>query len=256
MRCKRGQKKGQLTIFIIIAIVIISAILIYLFYPKIKISLEITPKSPSEFIQGCMENEIKNAVEKISSQGRSLQPGHYIMNKGDKVEFLCYTDEYYKTCVMQQPMLKSRVESEVENAIKDKVKDCFGSLKESYEKKGYNTELKEGITKVELIPKQIVSTFDYSLILTKEGTEKYEAFKIILNNNLYELIQMANSILNWEATYGKVETTLYMNYYRWLKIEYDLKSDGTTIYILTNRDKGNKFQFASRSVVWPPGYGV
>ena len=67
---------------------------------------------------------------------------------------------------------------------------------------------------------------------------------------------MANSILNWEATYGKVETTLYMNYYRWLKIEYDLKSDGTTIYILTNRDKGNKFQFASRSVVWPPGYGV
>lgn len=251
------NKHGQLTIFIIIAIVIVVfGILIYAFYPQIKTTLGVESKNPSEFIQTCMEEEIKNSVEKLSLQGGSMNPENYILYQNDKIEYLCYTGEYYKTCVMQQPMLKEHIESEIKEDIKDKVKDCFDSMKESYEKRGYNTNLKQGETNVELLPKKIAVSFDSSLTLTKENSEKYDSFKTAINNNLYELVGITSSILNWEAHYGDAETTIYMNYYHNLKVEKKKQSDGSTIYILTERDTGNKFQFASRSVAWPAGYGA
>ncbi len=251
------NKKGQVTIFIIIAVVVVVlGILIYMFYPEIKAGLGLEPKNPSAFIQSCIEEEIKIGVEKLSLQGGSLAPEHYIIYNNEKIEYLCYTNEYYKTCVMQQPMLKEHIESEIESEIKGEVKECFDSMKESYQKKGYSVNLKQGGTNIELLPKRIVATFNYSLILTKEGTEKYEPFRVVLNNNLYELVSIANSILEWETTYGDAETTVYMNYYHDLKVEKKKQSDGTTIYILTDRNNENKFQFASRSVAWPPGYGA
>jgi hypothetical protein len=170
---------------------------------------------------------------------------------------LCYTNEYYKTCVMQQPMLKDHIESEIKNEIKGQVTACFNSMRESYQKKGYDVAMKEGGTTIELLPERIASTFNYSLTLTKgEDTQKYNSFSVVLNNNLYELISIANSILNWEASYGDAETTTYMNYYRDLKVEKKKQEDGTKIYILTDRNTEDKFQFATRSVAWPPGYGI
>lgn len=251
------NKSGQVTIFIIIAVVIVVfGILIYMFYPQIKTTLGFEEKNPSAFIQTCIEEEIENAVEKLSLQGGSLNPEHYIMYMNNKIEYLCYTGEYYKTCVMQQPMLKEHIEYEIANEIKNEVKDCFDSMKESYEKKGYGVNLKQGETKIELLPKKIVATFDSPLTLTKEDSKTYDSFRAAVNNNLYELVSISNSILNWEAHYGDAETTIYMDYYHDLKVEKKKQSDGSTIYILTERDTGNKFQFASRSVAWPPGYGA
>lgn len=249
------NKRGQVTIFIIVAVlIVVFGILIYIFYPNIRTTLEVESKNPSEFIQSCMEEEIEDIVEELSMQGGSLVPENYILYNDYKIEYLCYTEEYYLTCVMQQPMLKQHIEDEIKNEIKEEVDACFDSLKESYEKKNYGVNLKEGEMSVELLPKRIVATFNHSLTLTKEGSERYESFRVVLNNNLYELVSITNSILNWEAHYGDSETTLYMDYYRDLKVEKKKQTDGTTIYILTDRNNGNKFQFASRSVAWPPGY--
>ena len=92
--------------------------------------------------------------------------------------------------------------------------------------------------------------------LTKGDASNYDAFRVVVDNNLYELVSIANSILNWEASYGDAETTTYMNYYHDLKVEKKKQSDGSTVYILTDRNTEEKFQFASRSVAWPPGYGI
>jgi len=256
------NKRGQVTIFIIVAIVIIAlGILIYMFYPQVKSILGFEPETPSAFIQICLEEEIENTVEKLSLQGGSINPEHYIVYDNEKIEYLCYTNKNVgevanPTCVMQQAMLKEHIESEIENDIEVEVEDCFDDLEESYKKQGYSVDLRKGGTGIELAPKRIVATFDNSLTLTKEGSETYGPFRVVVDNNLYELVSITNSILNWEARYGKAESTVYMNYYHDLKVEPKLQSDGTTVYILTDRNTGNKFQFASRSVAWPPGYGL
>jgi len=257
---KRGMvnnKRGQLTIFIIIAIiVVVVGVLIYTFFPQIQQGLGLGETNPQAFMQTCVEDEIENQIATVSLQGGSLEPEHYIVYDNENVDYLCYTNEYYQTCVVQQPLLKTHIENEIKNGIDKVVDDCFDSMVQSFQGKGYSVNLGKGGKDVELLPKRVVTTFNYPLTLTKDGTETYDSFVIVVNNNIYELISIANSILEWEATYGDAETTVYMNYYHDLKVEKKKQTDGTTIYILTDRNTENKFQFASRSVAWPPGYGA
>lgn len=249
-----NQTRGQVTIFIIIGImIVVIGILMYLFYPKIQTGLGISTDNPQIFIQSCMEDDVKTAVDEISSQGGSFNPKNYFLYQDKKIEYLCYTNEYYISCVMQQPMLKQHIENEIKNQIQNKKKECFDSLKKNFESLGYEVVLREGKTKVELLPKRIEVSFGNNLTLTKDGSKRYDKLSVLVNNNLYELVSIANSILNMEARYGDSETTIYMNYYHDLKVEKKKQTDGTTIYILTDRNKGDKFQFASRSVAWPPG---
>ena len=249
--CKK--KSGQVTIFVIVAIVIVAVgVLIYMFFPEIKTTLGFSTSDPNSFMQKCMEDEIQNVVESISLQGGSLNPKNYYLYKDNKVEYLCYTSESYLTCVVQQPMLKQHIENEIKNAIKTKEENCFADLKNSFENQGYAVNLKEGETGVELLPERIAITFNRELTLTKGDSVVYDKLSVFLNNNLYELVSIANSIVNMEVQYGDSETTVYMNYYHNLKVEKLKQGDGTTVYILTNRNTGDRLQFASRSLVWPP----
>ena len=258
---KGWMKKGQITVFIIMALLIVGfAILIYLFYPKISLALGFSSGNPQNDFESCIKDDFNEVVLTISSQGGSLNPENYFSYKKDKIEYLCYTEEYYKTCVMQKPLVKNSVESEIKRGIKDKVNECIGNLKSNYEKKGYVVSMPGGDFSVELLPKRIVVSLNNSITLRKGedvqnfGGEK-KKFSVAFNNNLYELTSIASSILNSEATYGDTETTIYMDYYHDLKVEKYKQGDGTKIYILTDRNDGNKFQFATRSVAWPPGYG-
>ena len=249
------NKRGQVTIFIIIGlIIVVSGILIYLFYPKIKTTIGGEEKSPQAYIQSCIEQDIKEAVEKISIQGGSISPINYIFYNDTKIEYLCYTNEYYRPCTIQQPMLKKHIESEITKDIDQDVDACFNSLKENYEKRGYVVELKRGEKIVELQPNKISTNFNYSLTLTKGDTQRYDSFSVVLNNNLYELVSIANDIIWWENTYGDAEVTTYMTYNHNIKAEKLTKGSGERIYILTNRNTQNKFKFAVRSQAWPAGY--
>ncbi len=263
MNEKRGlvrysNKKAQVTIFIIIAIVIVAAALLFYFLvPRAEVETAFDETNPQAFIQTCMEDKMRNTIETISLQGGSIEPGSYILYQGNKIEYLCYTSEYYVPCKIQQPFLVEHIESEIENEIKDDMKVCFDALVDSYEKRNYNVNLEgSGGTTVELLAKKIKASPDYTLTVSgRGGTDRYEEFSIIINNNLYELANIANDIIDWEAEYGDFDTTYYTAVYSNIKFEKQNQQDGSTIYILTNRNQGNKFQFASRSVAWPPGYG-
>ncbi|MFA4952962.1 MAG: hypothetical protein WC584_01960 [Candidatus Pacearchaeota archaeon] len=255
------DKKGQVTIFIIIALLIVGfAVLIYIFYPKISVAFGFGVGSPQEYLATCIEDNFNENVLTVSSQGGSLNPENYFLYKRDKIEYLCYTEDYYKTCVMQKPLLKSSVETEIKKGIKDKVNECVGKLKTNYERKGYSVSISEGDFGVELLPKRVVVNLDQQITLRKgEDVQSFGGDKkklsVVFNNNLYELTSIASSVLNSEATYGDAETTIYMDFYHDLKVEKYKQTDGTKVYILTDRNDGNKFQFATRSVAWPPGYG-
>ena len=252
------KKRGQVTIFIIIAVVLVALIvLLFLFYPKIKSGLGFGEKNPAQFLQDCLEEDVSEKVGIISSQGGSLEPGLTIKYENTDVEYLCYINEYYLPCVRQQPLLVNHVAEEIKKSIEGNVDACFRSLEESFGKQGYSVDLKRKDFEVELLPKRIVVRFEDELTLAKaEESTPYENFEVVLTNDIYELLSIANSILNWEARYGDSETTIYMNYYHNLKVEKKKQGDGSTIYILTNRDSEDKFMFASRSVAWPPGYGA
>lgn len=251
------NKRGQVTVFVIIAIVIvILGLVIYTFFPKLKISSEFDVNNPEAFIQSCVKEELESTVDLLSKQGGSLNPEHYYLYMDDKLEYLCYTNEDYELCAVQRPFLRDHIESEINRAIKNKVNECFDSLKEKYEKKAYSVNLKKGTVNTELLPERIRSNFiNYRVVAVKEeNSEEYKSFSIVLNNNLYELISIATNIIKWEATIGEADVYNYMMLYNYLKIEKLEQIDGTKVYILINKEKNNKFQFASRSLAFPPGF--
>ena len=70
------------------------------------------------------------------------------------------------------------------------------------------------------------------------------------------MLMIATSILQFETSYGDSDISTLMLYYPDMAIEKVKRSDGTTIYIIEDKQSKLKFQFASRSYAWPPGYGI
>lgn len=253
---KRGiKKKGQVTLFIIIAIIVVAlAVLFYLLLKNINQNKVIT-ENPSDYIDKCMREKISETLDTLSLQGGSIVPSNgYYLYQNNTIEYLCYTNQYYSPCVVQQPILLQHIQKEILSNIEEETQECFNDMKKDYEKKGYSVNMNEGNTTVDILPDRILTNWGYEVTLTKGDTNRYTNFKIELIRDTYRFVAITNSIIQWESVYGNAETTTYMNYYHDLKVEKQKQIDGTTIYILTNRDTNENFQFASRSYVFPPGF--
>ena len=252
---QKEERRGQVTVFIIIAIIVVAiGLLIIFFYPKISSGITFDAGNPASFLESCLEDDLMSAISTLSLQGGSLSPTGYYMYSGNPVEYLCYTNEDYKTCVVQQPILSSHIENEIKSVVEQKIGQCFIDLKSSYEKKGYKISGDLGKIDVGLLPNQIFINIDGPITISKKDSKTYDSFDIVLNNNLYELAAIAKNIIKWETRTGEAEITTYMTYYRDLKVEKKQQDDGTRIYILTDLNSGDSFTFASRSQVWPAGY--
>ena len=110
---------------------------------------------------------------------------------------------------------------------------------------------------VRVVPERVTVDFDVPLTATKgDETRQFSGFDVEVKSGMYELLMIATSIIDFESTYGDSETTLYLQYYPDLSIEKTKLSEGTSVYKLRNVVTGEEFVFASRSVAWPPGYGL
>jgi hypothetical protein len=252
---KRVNKRSQITIFIIIAVVLVLLIaLAFIFWPKIKIY--ITGIEPNSYIKDCAMKAINEAKEKTGLQGGSLEPENYLLYKDEKLDYLCYTSEYYKTCLIQMPLLKQHVEAEIENYAKDKVAQCVDNLKRDMETKGYSVEYKSSNLKINFEPNNLVVTIDSGFTATKgDSSQTYDNFKFSERSGFYTLMMIVSSIINWEARYGGSESTIYMTYYPNVKVQKITRDEGTA-YLLGDRNTGEQFNFATRSLMWPAGYGI
>jgi len=251
---KMRNKKGQLTLWIIVAIIIVAAIVL-LFAFRIPQRF-ILPSSPTVQLQDCIKSELTNALSLVEKRGGSINPMNSMMYNGEKVEYLCYINEYYKTCSNQQPLLKQHIEREILDAIKGKAQTCIDNLKSDLEARGYTvTERKQDIS-VSIEPNNIVVVFSGIDIKKESTSESYAKLEAKQASEIYDLIMLTTSILNWEARYGDSEITAYMSYYPGIKVEKYKQSDGSKIYILSSRNTDDKFVFATRSLSWPAGYGI
>jgi hypothetical protein len=248
----KKEKKAQVSIFIIIALLLV-IVLILIFFRR-DIFTAIQGKAPIEQIKDCARAYTKEAVDLLSAQGGVITPVNYYVYNKDKIEYLCYSANYYERCIMQKPFLKQDIEKEITNYISPRIKECMKGVKSDMEKNGYSVSLGDIETHVQLVPSSILIQINSGLTISKESTESYKSIKTEVPSKLYDLVIISSaSIANWEARYGDSESLNYMLYYPQLKVEKKLQGDGTTVYILTDRNTLDKFVFASRSVALPPG---
>lgn len=253
---KNRRIRGQATLFVIVALVIVALIVLgVIFYPRITNVFE-GELSPSSYLKDCIGPEIENGKVLLSKQGGYDNPEGYVLYGGEKIKYLCYTDDFYETCVVQQPMIKNHFEIELNRMIKGRAENCANNLIKEYESRGYDVSSSDIDSSVSISPGNIKVIVNAPMSITKDTTQTFKKFEVEMKSEMYDLLFTASSIIDFESGLGDSAPELYLQYYPNLKIEKTKLSDGTTVYKLSNVITGESFVFASRSLAWPAGYGV
>lgn len=256
------KKRGQVTAFVIAGVIIVVAIVLFFLFRQGMIPGigEKPEENPVLFLETCIEDKLIEGVELISSQGG------YVKNKlnrtfkfdGEEVSdisYLCYNQNYYVPCINQEPMLVNNLKSEIDGYISDEVRECFDKLALSLDKRGYVVDVRYSGFEIELAEKKIIVDIDGEIILTKSGeTTKHENFNLFIPSRFYDLAVVVQEIISQEARFCNFETLGYMLLYPEFRIDKFRTGDGDTLYTLQHKGTQEKFKFAVRSCVIPPGF--
>lgn len=242
------EKKAQVTIFIIIAILIVAVILIFFLWIK---PTYLDNQTSNLNFESCVGNVVENAVGELELKAGLIHPGFTYMYNGENFTYLCYTNEFYKTCSVQVPFITKNFERQIEVLIRDDIDNCYSNSIENLIADGYdvvsgyvdyNVEIEPGVVRIQIDAPTVV------------GGSVFTKFNVGMSSPVYEMTMMASSLLQFEAQYGDADVDSTMLLYPDYIISKIKRSDETTIYIIEHKYLKNKFQFASRSLAWPAGY--
>lgn len=244
----KHNKKAQVTIFIIVAIVLVAIVAVFFVLrgatkPEIE---RVAEENPEAFMQLCLEEDLMNNIRLIREQGGFVDPTDYHMYEDKKVAYLCKTLGYYEPCINQHPMILTEINREIEKAIEEDVESCLNEMETSFEEKGMEVEL-NGPTGVraELAPRNIFLDVTKDVSITaNEQTSQYKKFDLGMKSPLYELVHIAARIVNNEAKYCYFERQGYMNLHPEYEIFLHGMSDGTKIYSIKDINSQEQMNIA------------
>jgi hypothetical protein len=250
------NKSGQITIFIILALIIVVSIaLVTVIFRKPSSVQAVNEENPQAYIESCINDYVDEAVNLLSEQGGDINPQGSVMFKGRNITYLCYTSGFYFPCVNQRPMLAEHIEKEITNYIKPKAENCFNALKAQLEQKNYNVAMGSMKLTTKLQPKQIVVNIDRNFKMSKnEKIKEYKTFKSIINNPIYDLTEIAMEIVNQEARYCNFDILGFMVIYPEYDIQKFRTGDSDIIYTLREIASNQRFIFSIRSCALPAGF--
>lgn len=255
MRCITN-KRGQITLFVILALLIISVILVFVFWVQ---PTYITPQSGTKLgIEGCIESVITNSIQQMEKQYAGFPGLEFSYEyKGELVPYLCYTNLYLQQCINQKPFLLQHFSEELNKISESEIFQCYEDNLDDLKKRGF--EIKEGVKdlEIEINPEQIIATLKAPVVASSGGvSQSYSEFKAILQSPIYNMLMIATYIIQQETRYGDAVIEDAMLFHPELIITKIRREDGNKVYIIENKYTKEVIKFATRSIPWPVGYGT
>jgi len=256
---KLKYKRSQITLFVILAIIIVTAIiLLYIFVIKpywdaSRIS------DPKAFIEKCASDSLTNSEKKIfDNNGYPGNITNYILyskeRAGEKVPYLCTVSMFYVPCVNQEPMIMEKIRKEIEESVRVDVSSCFSNLETKLKKGGREVVSGNLTLRIEFETKAITANITKDLAISKGGkTETFNEFDTKINSPLYNLLYTENKIVYFESENCAFDSVSWMRFNSDLRIQKFSASDQTKIYTLTDKDSEKKIKFAVKTCVLPAG---
>jgi hypothetical protein len=244
----RKNKGGQITIFVILALIIVVVIALIFLLIKPPSLLTVNAENPNLYIQSCVKEQLENGIDIISKQGGDINPSGSIIYGENAVAYLCYTSNYYETCVNQRPLLIEHIEEELKNYITPKINSCFEGLRTELEKK-WNVELGNNMDfNVSLKPKQVVININRDLKITNsENSQSFNEFNVKIISPVYDLAEIASGITDKEAQYCNFDLGSFMLLNKDYEISKNQSANYDDIYTVKERASDKKFTFAIRN---------
>jgi len=247
------NRRGQVTIFIIIGIVIVvSIVAVFIFMGSFEVDSPVD-LGPKAFVDKCVRDVVEESVEKMLKNGGEILPSRAIAYKGDEWNYLCYQADYYKGCYNLHPMLEMQIEAEIVRDTEAEVQGCFNSMREDFENRGFDVGGGATEYSISLLSKMVKIDLSKRIDVSKAGSsQSFENFDSEILSPIYELVQISRDVVDSESQYCNFEYNGYMLLYP----RYDIRRidySGSKIYRLIDRQSGAEFRFAVRSCAFAPG---
>lgn len=256
------EKRGQLSIFIILGILFVAGLASYFAFKGNLIPSLISGKdvNPNIFLEACLKEKIKDTAEIISLHGGSVNPSFSKKfkfnndNNYHNIAYLCYNENYYVPCINQQPMLIQHIKKEFKDEIKETVEDCYQDMLENLEEEDYEAESNYRDFEIKLIPEEIKIEIDANVSLKKNDVfSERKGFVVSVKSHLYDMAVIAQEIVSQEAEYCSFNNLGFMMLNPEFEVSNLRTSDLETIYTIKYKDSGEEFRFVVHSCVNPPG---
>jgi len=252
------SRKAQITIYIIIALLLIVAfLLVFMIKPEIIITKEPVMGDPTNLIERCARDATYNAIEIMLPQGGYLNPTHYKMYDNQMVEYLCYTKGYYFGCTHQEPMYINHLKEDIINYTTPIIEDCFYEYQSDLMREGFDVRMSDMDVDVELENNRVVIHVNRKIDVSKNDVSKsFDGFTSILKSPIYNLAYVALEIVNQESRFCNFEYMGFQIFYPRFKItkkNVGSSLEASTIYMIYDKYTDKQLNIAIRSCQVPPG---
>jgi len=251
---KLKTNRGQVTIFIIVAIVIVVAVLglIFLMGGDGEV-LSPSDLSPRDGVVGCVRDVVDESIDKMLRNGGEALASQTIFYEGEEWNYLCYQADFYQGCYNIHPMLELQIEREIEMDTSVGVQSCFNAMREDFEDRGLDVSGGGTVYSVDLLPGYVDVDLKKEIEVSGEsGTQNFDDFGTEVMSPIYDLVRVARIIVNDESQFCNFEYNGYMLLYP----EYDIRRvdyRDSKMYRVIDRRTGDEFKFAVRSCAFAPG---
>lgn len=244
------DKRGQITAFIIVGLVVLIVIILALFARDAGIGvapkkyLESSLRPIQEEVGRCTEDVARRGLNILGSQGGDMNPVNYRLYNGNKIRYLC-TDIPGDTRCMNALDPISNMENELNDFMNFEMQECMdlGKFKGIFDR----YELKSGVPKAEadFLDENVLVTVDYPITLSKDGeTVHLPKVKRKVDVPIASLYLDVYNIVQSYATIGDFDSLPYMLRKRGSVEILTKKPYPDIIFILNRKNSDYVFQFA------------
>ncbi len=205
---EKRSNKAQVTIFVIIAILIVAGVSLYLFVFREPVDsqfrIEVQPIE-NTFLN-CLEDELYLGIDLLESQGGSIdqpefEPGSEYMPFSSHLDFAGTAIPYWyyvsgNNIPKEQVPSLDLMENELENFIEERAGECY---MEEYYGQGYSIDMKEPEADVSIRDNQVELNLEMDMVVGfGNNSVVIEEHNKIVNSNLGSLYGSAKEIYDHE----------------------------------------------------------
>ena len=250
------NKRAQVTIFVIVAIVLVAGlVLLFVVFKPADIISRQDFDNPESFIDKCVRDSAREKVGIMLPQGGFLEPEDYKLYNDIKVSYLCKNVNFYEPCIVQRPLYITQLQKELKDNIIEDIEACFVELEDELISRNY--EISGGDLEIEVVLKpktvEIEVIRDFSFI--KDGISKeFSKFIVVLKSPFYDLAYVANEIVLQESRFCNFDNVGFSLLYNEFDIRKQTLSDSTEVYSIKHKETGAETNIAVRGCVIPAGF--
>ena len=147
-----SQKRGQLTLFIILGIVALVAVSTYVLvfseYAVVDV-FRSDISEPHSFIEECIREDTEEVVDRFLSNNfysQEVESNFFRYNNNEvseRIPLLCTVAEFNSPCINQEPNLQAKLKSSLEEEIKTSAQNCWEKLISSSKRSGLEVDVSE-----------------------------------------------------------------------------------------------------------------